>query len=199
MRNRIQLLLAPALISLALVVSLAGCKEETSLGAFTCINDMDCPASCTCVGDELGEVAICQTLGIVRVPCGGTCISDEQCPEGTECKADRSDENVAVYACVGSGTAGLGDDCQSDATCDPNASPLGVFCCLDAEKCGANVDQCVEDCSTYSSGGDVGMMEGTLCEDNSECGTGLFCCLVPNAAGNCDFGQDQSCTCRNLP
>jgi hypothetical protein len=41
------------------------------------------------------------------------------------------------------------------------------------------------------------MFEGALCQDNNECGAGLFCCLVPDAAGNCDFAQDQSCTCRS--
>ena len=41
------------------------------------------------------------------------------------------------------------------------------------------------------------MAEGALCLDNSECGESLFCCLVPDPSGNCDFGQDQSCTCRS--
>lgn len=42
------------------------------------------------------------------------------------------------------------------------------------------------------------MFEGALCQDNNECGAGLFCCLVPDAAGNCDFTLDQSCTCRSV-
>ena len=97
-----------------------------------------------------------------------------------------------------SGLGGLGDICESTGDCDPNASSLGVFCCMEgAATCGNNVGQCVEDCSQFSSGGEVGMVEGALCQDNNECGAGLFCCLVPDAAGNCDFGLDQSCTCRN--
>ncbi len=98
----------------------------------------------------------------------------------------------------GAGLGGLGDSCASTDDCDPNASSLGVFCCTeDAATCANNLGQCVEDCSQFSSGGEVGMFEGALCQDNNECGAGLFCCLVPDAAGNCDFDQDQSCTCRN--
>ena len=100
---------------------------------------------------------------------------------------------------VAAGLGGLGDSCKSTDDCDPNASSLGVFCCLeDAATCGNNLGECVEDCSTYSSG-EVGMMQGALCQDNNECGAGLFCCLVPDAAGNCDFDDDQSCTCRSNP
>ncbi len=96
------------------------------------------------------------------------------------------------------GLGGLGDSCASTGDCDPNASSLGVFCCTeDAATCANNLGQCVEDCSQFSSGGEVGMSEGALCQDNNECGAGLFCCLVPDAAGNCDFNQNQSCTCRS--
>jgi hypothetical protein len=97
-------------------------------------------------------------------------------------------------------SGGLGDSCESTDDCDPNASDLGVFCCLEnAATCGNNLGECVEDCSQYSSGGEVGMMQDALCQDNNECGAGLFCCLAPDAPGNCDFTQDQSCTCRNNP
>ena len=94
----------------------------------------------------------------------------------------------------------LGDRCDSTDDCDPTASDLGVFCCLeDAATCGSNLGECVEDCSAYSSGGEVGTVQGADCQDNNECGAGLFCCLVPDAAGNCDFDEDQSCTCRSNP
>ena len=99
------------------------------------------------------------------------------------------------------GDGGLGDlgaTCETDDDCDPNASDLGVYCCTqDVDTCGDNLGQCVEDCSDYSSGGVIGMFEGDLCENNNECGAGLFCCLVPDAAGNCNFALDQSCTCRS--
>jgi hypothetical protein len=103
---------------------------------------------------------------------------------------------VDIYACKG---GDLGASCQSNDDCDPNASSLGAFCCLDAAQCGANLNQCVEDCSTYSSGGLVQEVEDAVCQDNTECGEFLFCCLVPDAARNCDFKQDQSCTCRGEP
>lgn len=106
---------------------------------------------------------------------------------------------MLIYSCQQVQLGGLGDSCQSNAGCDPEASPLGVYCCLESEKCGPNLNQCVEDCSEYSSGGSVGEMQGAGCQDNSECGSGLFCCLVPDAAGNCDFALDQSCTCRSAP
>lgn len=51
--------------------------------------------------------------------------------------------------------------------------------------------------SPYSSDGEIGMSQDELCENNNECGEGLFCCLVPDAAGNCNFALDQSCTCRS--
>lgn len=99
------------------------------------------------------------------------------------------------------GTGGQGDlgaTCETDDDCDPNASSLGVYCCTeDAATCGDNLGECVEDCSTFSSGGEVGMSEDAPCENNNECGAGLFCCLVPDAAGNCNFALDQSCTCRS--
>jgi len=96
------------------------------------------------------------------------------------------------------GLGDLGDACEADGDCDPDASSLGVYCCTqDLATCGDNLGQCVEDCSQFSSGGQIGMSEGELCEDNNECGAGLFCCLVPDAAGNCDFALDQSCTCRS--
>ena len=104
---------------------------------------------------------------------------------------------VERYACKLPGTDDLGDPCLSNAECNPTASDLGVYCCLDSEKCGPNFEECVEDCSTFSSGGEVGTFEGALCVDNSECGESLFCCLVPDPSGNCDFGNDESCTCRS--
>jgi hypothetical protein len=101
---------------------------------------------------------------------------------------------------TGGGLGDLGDSCESTDDCDPNASSLGVFCCMEgAATCGNNLGECVEDCSEFSSEGVVGMAEGARCQDNNECGAGLFCCLVPDAAGNCDFALalDQSCTCRS--
>ena len=99
------------------------------------------------------------------------------------------------------GTGGLGDlgaTCETDDDCDPNASDLGVYCCTqDVDTCGDNLGECVEDCADFSSGGEIGMFEGALCENNNECGAGLFCCLVPDAAGNCNFALDESCTCRS--
>ena len=72
-----------------------------------------------------------------------------------------------------------------------------MFCCQDAEACGHNLDQCVENCSTFSSGmvGDV----GSPCEDNTECGSGTYCCLADNEPEGCDFSQNLSCTCLVLP
>lgn len=126
-------------------------------------------------------------------PAGFQCINDGDCPPACEC------ENDFVYACLGPELGDLGDPCQANAECDPTASSLGAFCCLDEAACGSNLNQCVEDCSMYSSGGIPQEIEGAICQDNTECGEFLFCCLVPNAAGNCDFGQDQSCTCRGMP
>jgi hypothetical protein len=99
------------------------------------------------------------------------------------------------------GTGGQGDlgaACETDDDCDPDASALGVYCCTeDVATCGDNLGECVEDCADFSSGGEIGMSEGALCENNNECGAGLFCCLVPDADGNCNFALDQSCTCRS--
>jgi len=131
------------------------------------------------------------------------CISG-QSPETWNCPVDESGLPVfppeCDQICVAGDLGGLGDSCEGTDDCDPSASDLGVFCCLqDAATCENNLGECVEDCSQYSSGGEVGMFEGALCEDNNECGVGLFCCLVPDAAGNCDFDRDQSCTCRSSP
>jgi hypothetical protein len=95
-------------------------------------------------------------------------------------------------------TRGLGQACQADVECDPGATG-GAFCCEDEDQCGSNVDQCVANCSSFSSDGMIQENEGDVCADNSECAEGLFCCLVPDAAGNCDFNQDQSCTCQAVP
>jgi hypothetical protein len=93
---------------------------------------------------------------------------------------------------------GMGGPCEDNRYCDPNASSLGTFCCTDASQCGTYLNRCVEDCSTYSSGGGESP-EGSICQDDTECEAGLYCCRVPNDPANCDFTQDQSCTCLSTP
>lgn len=170
---------------------LGSCKSSGGSGSFQCINDGDCPPGCTCDNDFVA-VGVCDDG---TNDCGGTCDRETACPPGTACLLDRVSDEVAFYSCQ-SVLGDLGADCQSNAECDPNASSLGAFCCLDEAQCGPNLNQCVEDCSTFSSGGITQEFEGAECQDNTECAQGLFCCLVPDAVGNCDFNQDQSCTCR---
>jgi len=92
---------------------------------------------------------------------------------------------------------GMGGACEDDRYCDQAASSLGTFCCKDASQCGGYLDRCVEDCSTFA--GEPGGGEGSLCQDNTECGTSLYCCRVPNDPVNCNFNADQSCTCLSTP
>lgn len=92
---------------------------------------------------------------------------------------------------------GMGGACEDDRYCDQSVSPLGTFCCTDAGQCGAYLNRCVEDCSTFA--GEPGGGAGMLCQDNTECGTGLYCCRVPNDPANCNFSADQSCTCLSTP
>jgi hypothetical protein len=92
---------------------------------------------------------------------------------------------------------GMGDACEDNRYCDQSVSSLGTFCCTDASQCGTYLDRCVENCSSYAGGPDGG--EGALCQDDTECGTGLYCCRVPNDPANCDFTSDQSCTCLSTP
>ena len=194
MRCRTARRLMAALFSLLLGLS-TGCRSETSAGGFFCINDGDCPPQCSCEkAFPVDTGGSCERGG---VDCGGSCDLESTCPEGEQCLLDSVGDSVERYACKRPGTDDLGDPCLSNAECDPTASDLGVYCCLDGEKCGPNFEECVEDCSTFSSGGEVGTVEGALCVDNSECGESLFCCLVPDPSGNCDFGNDESCTCRS--
>ena len=182
-----------ALLSL-LLGSFTGCRSETSGGALTCVNDIDCPPQCMC--EKTFPVDVQGTCERDGAGCAGSCVSSTSCPQGSQCFLDGFNGSVERYACKQPGTDGFGEPCLSNAECNPDASELGAYCCLDSDKCGGNFEQCVEDCSTFSSGGLVGTAEGALCVDNSECAESLFCCLVPDAAGNCDFEQDESCTCR---
>ncbi len=182
---------AVGFVALGAILATLGCKSAES-GAFQCINDDDCPPGCSCDTDFV-TVGVCDRGSN---ECGGTCDRESTCPEGTTCQFERTEGNVDFFACIG---GDLGESCTSDAGCDPNASGLGAFCCLDPVACGPNTGVCVEDCSTFSSGGLVTEIEGEVCQDNTECAPGLFCCLVPDAAGNCDFELDQSCTCRGDP
>ncbi|MBT8451684.1 MAG: hypothetical protein KJO40_06940 [Deltaproteobacteria bacterium] len=156
------------------------------------------------VNDSFAVEGYKPSVGSEEISFNGT--FDGNSASGTTTKVDgqsRCDIEWTAMKMQGGtgGTGGAGDlgaACETDNDCDPNASSLGVYCCTeDAATCGDNLGECVEDCSTFSSGGEVGMFEGALCENNNECGQGFFCCLVPDAAGNCNFGLDQSCTCRS--
>jgi len=179
-----------AMLAFAVLLAPGPSCKSGEAGSFQCINDGDCPPACSCDAD-FAAVGICERSGI---DCGGSCDAESGCPPEQTCRLDRTEGDVEYYACKG---GDLGATCTSNNGCDPQASNLGAFCCLDAANCAADLNQCVEDCSTFSSGGQVGEFEGADCENNSECGAGLFCCLVPDAAGNCDFDLDQSCTCRS--
>lgn len=181
------------LVALVAMSAQAGCKSAAA-GAFQCINDGDCPPGCSCDSDFVA-VGVCESDETAN-ECGGSCDRESTCPEGSECVLSGVDGSVEIYSCQASMLGDLGDSCVSNNQCDPNASSLGAFCCLDAAQCGPNLNQCVEDCSEFSSEGIVQEFEGAECQNNTECAASLFCCLVPDAAGNCDFGQDQSCTCR---
>lgn len=180
---------AARLLPLCLLMFLVACSSPR-VGGFACINDNDCPPGCDCENDFVA-VGVCEQADSTE--CGGSCDRETVCTGGRACRQDRVQDDLAIYECKG---GDLGEACDGDAACDPEASGLGAFCCLDAAKCGQDMGKCVEDCSTYSSEGLVGTFEGADCQDNSECGQGLFCCLTPNPAGNCDFEADQSCTCR---
>lgn len=181
------------LIAVLAAPVLFGCKTAAP-GGFQCLNDGDCPPGCSC-NNDFATVGVCEhdTSG---KDCGGTCDRETSCPEGTECELQTTGDRVYTYACLGETLGDLGAACEANSQCDPNASSLGAYCCLDFDNCGPNLNQCVEDCSTYSSGM-VQDFEGAECKDSSECGASLFCCLVPDSSGNCDFAQDQSCTCRS--
>lgn len=181
------------MLSVALLTLCVGC-QGSSAGQFACLGDQDCPPGCICEGGGVSS-GVCNTTGPAADDCGGTCDRETDCPGEQTCQYDTTKDGVVLYACKGGEP--LGGACTSNADCDPNASPLGVFCCLDSSDCGGDLNTCVEDCSQYSSGGVVRLGEGETCQDNSECGDGLFCCLVPDPSGNCDFGLDQSCTCRS--
>jgi hypothetical protein len=182
------------------------CEGANILGGDSCEFDSNCDSPLTCDNDRVAVssckcVLACPSVGADpgSVQAGGACSQTTDCAQDLTC----DNEMVGVSSCTcmveTGGMGDLGDSCQSTADCDPNASSLGAYCCTEnAATCGDNLGECVEDCSTFSSGGQVGVSEGELCENNNECGPGLFCCLVPDAAGNCNFALDQSCTCRNL-
>jgi hypothetical protein len=88
----------------------------------------------------------------------------------------------------------LGRTCAVSEDCEPVDND--AVCCTSNVKCGPNMDQCVKNCSEFTSGG-VPRGEGMDCQDSMECRTGLFCCLVPGE--NCDFDADQACSCQPLP
>jgi hypothetical protein len=88
----------------------------------------------------------------------------------------------------------LGRTCMTSVECDPVDND--TVCCTSNVKCGPNKDECVKNCSLFTSGG-VPRGAGADCQDSMECKQGLFCCLVPGE--NCDFDLDQSCSCQPLP
>jgi len=171
------------------------CEEICESAGAACLNAYNEgePDVCSVGGELVCDESSCENACQVRE-------GDSVCACGNASSGTGGTGGSGGFGGMGDGGIGdLGDTCGSTPNCDPNASDLGVFCCLDEALCGPNLGECVEECSTYSSGGVVGMVEDALCQDNSECGPGLFCCLAPGTGGNCDFELDQSCTCRAGP
>jgi len=108
---------------------------------------------------------VCVDLG-EEVPC-----NEPQSDAVCECGRPSNGGTGGTGGTGGIGGLGkLGDSCESTDECDPNESDLGVFCCLeDDATCGSNLGECVEDCSQFSSGGEVRMFEDETCQDNNEC------------------------------
>lgn len=98
-----------ALAGLFLLVAQAGCQGGEG-EPLSCINDDDCPATCTCVSSEI-QLGRCQFDPDTF--CGGSCTRETDCPQGASCAVERtesiSEGDLLVFSCQApSGTGGNG-------------------------------------------------------------------------------------------
>ena len=184
------------LLGAVLILPSFGCTGTEDPEAISCLDRNDCPPDCDCEGSGALDIGACVN-GATGLECAGTCTVEQPCPAGKICdQTGLTSGGAIIYECVSQMLGGLGAICQANAVCDPNSTALGAYCCLDAEKCGPNLGQCVGDCSSFSSGTVGGELSD--CQDNSECGSGLLCCLVRDEPAACDFDADLFCTCVDL-
>jgi len=170
---KFQISAGAAMLAFAVFLAAGPSCKSGEPGSFECINDGDCPPACSCDND-FATIGICRRSGI---DCGGSCDAESGCPAEQTCQLDRTEGDVEYYACKG---GDLGATCTSNNGCDPQASRLGAFCCLDAANCGPSLNQCVEDCPTCSSAARSASLRGRTAK------------TIANAARGCSAAWSQT-------
>lgn len=182
----------------------AGCASDGDCAQNLCLGDV-CSGPCASTGDcRSGDDFACE---LTRVELGGgqsasgqlcapprACERNAECRVGEVCRIDRA-SGTSVCGSQNTGGGSLGDLCSADSGCAENLCHDGRFREVCTPACTSDADcptagyHCADAPVSDGAGGSHTMKicvpnEPLACTSNADCGTGLRCAVIPNAANS---------------